>query len=89
MSGDRPQAEDVEVERLAEEWITLWQSEMAALAADPEGLARLAASLDHLPQEVLEDKDLTEIAPAVQAWLAAQPSQNSVRSASRAPRSTS
>ena len=62
---------------------------LAALAADPVGLARLAASLDHLPQEVLEDKDLTEIAPAVQEWLAGQPSQNSVRSASRAPRSTS
>lgn len=36
MNGDRPKAEDAEVERLAEDWITLWQSEIAALAADRE-----------------------------------------------------
>lgn len=36
MDADRPKAEQEEVERLAEDWITLWQSEIAALAADRE-----------------------------------------------------
>jgi hypothetical protein len=62
---------------------------LASLAGDPDGMARLSSALEQLPAEVLEDKALTEIAPAVQEWLAGRQGQNSVRSASRAPRSTS
>lgn len=34
-------------DRLAADWLTIWQSELAALAADPE-LAELRAALDAL-----------------------------------------
>ena len=45
---------------------------LASLAGDPDGMARLSSALEQLPAEVLEDKALTEIAPAVQEWLAAR-----------------
>jgi hypothetical protein len=43
MSGDGPRGED-ELERLVEDWITLWQSEIAALAADREAAEAWAAA---------------------------------------------
>ena len=44
MTGDGPKPEDAELERLAEDWITLWQSEIAALAADREAAEAWAAA---------------------------------------------
>jgi hypothetical protein len=44
MDADRPKAEQEEVERLAEDWITLWQSEIAALAADREAAEAWSAA---------------------------------------------
>jgi hypothetical protein len=43
MDGDRPTPDEAEIERLAEDWITLWQSEIAALAADREAAEAWAA----------------------------------------------
>jgi len=37
--------DDPELEQLAEDWITLWESELAALAADPELAEHSAAGL--------------------------------------------
>jgi hypothetical protein len=44
MSGDRPTPDEAEIEKLAEDWITLWQSEIAALAADREAAEAWAAT---------------------------------------------
>jgi hypothetical protein len=44
MDGDRPKPDEAEIERLAEDWITLWQSEIAALAADREAAEGWAAA---------------------------------------------
>jgi len=35
-AGEDPQARQAELDRLAEDWITLWQSEITAMAADRE-----------------------------------------------------
>jgi hypothetical protein len=48
MDADRPNAEQEEVERLAEDWITLWQSEIAALAADREAAEAWSAATSAL-----------------------------------------
>jgi hypothetical protein len=44
---------------------------LSSLADDPAALARLRAALAALPPEVVEDKALVELGPAVDAWLAA------------------
>ncbi len=44
MTRDRSTPEDAEIERLAEDWITLWQSEIAALASDREAAEAWAAA---------------------------------------------
>ncbi|WP_237217610.1 hypothetical protein, partial [Falsiroseomonas oryziterrae] len=43
MTGDKPGPGD-ELDRLAEDWITLWQTEIAALAADREAAEAWAAA---------------------------------------------
>lgn len=50
-TGQEPAERQVELDRLAEDWITLWQSEITALAADREaaeawaGMAQAVAAL--------------------------------------------
>lgn len=44
---------------------------LESLAHDSESMARLRAALAALPAEVLEDKQLVELRPTVDAWLAA------------------
>lgn len=80
--------------------IRIHQDPLTSIAGDAGAVARLRGALEQLPPEVLRDKGLVELAPAILTWLDAPPAgegagsgeprpQNNVRSASRAPRSTS
>lgn len=45
MTGDGPSRDQTELDRLAEDWITLWQSEIAALAGDREAAESWAGAV--------------------------------------------
>ena len=45
---------------------------LGSLVGDAEGRARLARSLEALPPEVVEDKQLAEISAVVLDWLSTQ-----------------